>query len=183
MGACTENWNSMAPVNEGRFCSRCQHAVVDFTGWSQQAVLNYKLQHPDACGLYDTERIEPHLVPLVDLLRPTRSVLVAGLALGSLHVAAQSDAPANTEQAPNVPSAAPASSAQELVHDKPDGVYGTCPMPETTPTRLHKRPYRRFYVSKRFPFIHIKRRYTMGRFAFHPHSRSSRSMVVGTPSF
>jgi hypothetical protein len=106
---------------------------------------------------------------------------VAGLALGTIQAVAQKEAPYPTEQLPN---AHTAGASQEVVTDKPDGVYDTCPLPaDTAPTRLRHKPYRRLYVSKRFPFIHVKRRYTMGRFAFNPHSRSSRSMVVGTPSF
>lgn len=180
MNACKEDWGAMSPTEGGRYCGRCQHAVVDFTGWSRTAVAAYKQQHPDACGLYDLEHIHPHLVPLVDLLRPARSVLVAGLALGSIQAVAQSEAPYPTEQLPTATPNTPAA----VIADKPDGVHDTCPVPvDTAPARLRHKPYRRLYVSKRFPFIHIRRRFTMGAMVFHPYSKSSRSMAVGTPSF
>lgn len=163
--ACSEDWSAMRFVEGGRFCDRCQHAVVDFVGWRREAVLAYKRQHPEACGRYEAEHIEPHLVPLVDLLLPKRRVLAAGLLLGSVHVMAQADAPAPTEQLPftsgqaNVPEPA-------AVSEKPDGVHGICPVPVNEPVKTQpyrRRPHRKVYVSRRFPFIHIRRRRVMGR--------------------
>lgn len=156
----------MSPVGGGRFCERCQHAVVDFTGWSREAVLAYKRQHPDACGRYEAEHIMPDLVPLVDLLRPTRSVLAAGLLLGSVQVMAQADAPAPTEQGPFT-SGEEAVPEPAAVSDKPDGIHGICPVPVDQPVKARpykRRPYRKVYVSRRFPFIHVRRRHYVGVF-------------------
>lgn len=157
----------MPPVNGGRFCDRCQHAVVDFAGWSRDAVLAYRRMHPEACGRYEVEHIEPDLVPLVDLLRPARGVLAAGLLLGSVQVMAQADAPAPTEQVPTTKAEEPAATP-ETISDKPDGIHGICLVPAEEPVKARpykRRPYRKVYVSKRFPFIHVRRRHVMGRFA------------------
>ncbi|MBK9176911.1 MAG: hypothetical protein IPM46_11370 [Flavobacteriales bacterium] len=164
--SCQENWNRMSPVEGGRFCGKCQHAVVDFTGWSREAVLAYKRAHPDACGRYLPEHLEPQLIPLADLLKPKRGVLAAGLLLGSVQVMAQVDAPPPTEQiapAGIEPAALDQVQPVLLPTDKPDGVNGTCPVPEEEPKWHHnRRPARKLYVSKRFPFVHVRRRFVMG---------------------
>ncbi len=175
-GACREDWNAMPPVAEGRFCLKCRHAVMDFTGWDRRAVVAYKREHPEACGVYRPEHLEPHLVPLVELLSPKRGLLAAGLTLGSVAVIAQDTrTPAPSEYTrPVLPVDAPRAaqvveapaSPEEL--EKEMALFGTCvrqePLaaPRTRPHRFH-----RLYVSKRFPFIHFRRRRLMGRFALH----------------
>lgn len=158
----------MLPEAEGRFCRECHHAIVDFTGWSRERMRAYKRDHPDTCGRYLPEHIEPDLVPLVDLLKPKRGVLAAGLLLGSVRVMAQADAPPPTEQvAPSVgePAAHDLEQLLLLPSDKPDGINGSCPVPMVEPKWHHnRRPARKLYVSKRFPFVHVRRRYVMGFF-------------------
>lgn len=38
---CHENWNDMTPLDQGRFCSSCQKAVVDFTGLSDAQLIAF----------------------------------------------------------------------------------------------------------------------------------------------
>lgn len=38
---CHENWHQMTPNEQGRFCMSCQKTVVDFSGMSDQEVLNH----------------------------------------------------------------------------------------------------------------------------------------------
>lgn len=180
----------MHPVAAGRYCGKCRHAVMDFTGWDRAAVLAYKRDHPEACGLYRTEHIEPDLVPLVDLLRPTRGLLAAGLALGSITVAAQQGpVPAPSEYTrPVVPvdspraamvAEAPASAAEA---EKQEALFGTCRREAPlAPPKARPHRFRRIYVSKRFPFIHFRRPRTMGRYVYH--SRDNMLRPIGTASF
>ncbi|MBP7409169.1 MAG: hypothetical protein KA941_10465 [Flavobacteriales bacterium] len=164
--SCKENWNQMPTVGNGRFCQKCQHSVVDFSNWDHAAVVTYKQAHPEACGRYRLEHVEPDLIPLADLLLPKRGILVAGLALGAIQVSAQVSEPQPTEQVAPVPDPATPTGIKAVplvVSDKPDGVHGTCPrivLEEPLPT-AYKNPSR-LYVSKRFPFVHKRRRYVMG---------------------
>jgi hypothetical protein len=48
---CQENWNNMEPTEQGQFCNSCQKAVVDFTGLTDQQILQYFLNNPiPVCG-------------------------------------------------------------------------------------------------------------------------------------
>jgi len=38
---CHESWNSMSPVENGRFCSSCSKAVVDFTSMTNQQIIDH----------------------------------------------------------------------------------------------------------------------------------------------
>lgn len=179
----------MRPVEGGRFCAKCRHAVVDFTGWDRRAVVAYKREHPEACGVYRAEHLEPHLVPLVDLFRPKRGLLAAGLALGSVAVIAQ-ETPPPTPSAytrPAVPVDAPRASqvveppvtAEQL--EKEATLFGTCARrePIARPQVRHRR-FHRIYVSKRFPFIHFRRPRIMGKMMYTVHDGM---LWTGTPSF
>ncbi|MBL8002524.1 MAG: hypothetical protein JNL05_11225 [Flavobacteriales bacterium] len=185
-GDCREDWNAMPPAAGGRFCGKCQHAVMDFTGWDRAAVLAYKRAHPEACGLYRAEHIEPDLVPLVDLLRPRRGLLAAGLALGAITVTAQAPAdPAPTEQrAPDgTRITKPERTGDHALRPVSEpGYQEVCPRPDPPPVAKAKpHRFRRMYVSKRFPFIHFRRPRIMGRYALHTHDNMLR--VTGTPGF
>jgi hypothetical protein len=48
---CSASWDQMHPTEQGRFCSSCQKTVVDFTGMSDQEVLNWFAKPPGGiCG-------------------------------------------------------------------------------------------------------------------------------------
>lgn len=180
----------MHPVAAGRYCGKCRHAVMDFTGWDRTAVLAYKRDHPEACGLYRAEHIEPHLIPLVDLLRPKRGLLAAGLALGSIAVAAQDTPPPPPSEytRPVVPVDAPRAAqvidtpASAVEADKHEALFGTCRREAPlAPPKAGPHRFRRIYVSKRFPFIHFRRPRTMGRYVYR--SRDNMLRPIGTASF
>jgi hypothetical protein len=159
---------------------------MDFTGWDRAAVLTYKRAHPEACGLYRAEHLEPHLVPLVDLLRPRSGLLAAGLAMGAITVTAQAPTdPAPTEQrAPDgTRTVKPERTADQALPPMSEpGFQEVCPRPDPPPAakaRPHR--FRRMYVSKRFPFIHFRRPRFMGRMMVHTDDNMLRG--IGTPSF
>jgi hypothetical protein len=76
---CSEDRSAMKPIKHGFFCGKCQHDVIDFTQWEQQALNVHLAEHPDTCGLYRAEQIEPQLRPLADLLSPKVTALAASL--------------------------------------------------------------------------------------------------------
>ncbi len=155
---CQENWDAMEPIGAGRFCAKCQHSVIDFTGWDRRSMLAYLKQHPGTCGQYRPDQLEPELIPLAELLSLKSAALVAGLTLGSIQVSAQAPEPPHTEQTlpmhgsdgqPVLDDRTP------VLSDKPDGIHGTCPRP-VAPTPTHS-PKHHFYVSARFPFFHVRK--------------------------
>ncbi|MCC7503365.1 MAG: hypothetical protein IT229_12595 [Flavobacteriales bacterium] len=186
-GACREDWNAMQPITDGRFCGKCQHAVIDFSSWDRAAVVAFKQQHPDACGVYLPEHLEPELIPLVELLGAKRGLLAAGLALGAITVHAQTAPTTPTEQtAPERstkprPVIAPENRPTEAIPGiKSEAFAGICTI-EQAPKPPKRYRYHKLYVSKRFPFIHVRLPRTMGRYAVHTHDNMLR--VTGTPSF
>jgi carboxypeptidase-like protein len=60
---CHENWNNMAPDEQGRFCGSCQKIVVDFTAMSDKELLDHISttagQH--ACGRFSTHQLNTDL--------------------------------------------------------------------------------------------------------------------------
>jgi hypothetical protein len=56
---CSENWDTMKPVEKGRFCAKCTKTVVDFTGMSKadMCIFLKKNQGKEICG-----RINPHQI-------------------------------------------------------------------------------------------------------------------------
>lgn len=177
----------MRPITDGRFCGKCQHAVIDFSGWDRAAVVAYKQQHPEACGVYLPEHLEPELIPLVDLLGAKRGLLAAGLALGAITVHAQTAPSVPTEQtyparstSPRLVIAPENRPTKAIPGMKSEAFAGICPI-EQAPKPPKRYRNHKFYVSKRFPFIHFRRPYTMGRYAHHTNDNMLR--VTGTPSF
>lgn len=178
----------MLPLEGGRFCGTCQHAVLDFTGWDRRSVIAYKQQHPEACGVYLPHHLEPDLIPLVDLLGAKRGLLAAGLTLGAITVQAQAADPTPTEQTipdrptPPGPEIAPENMPRSVIPGmKSPAFAGICYRDERPTPKAKVHRFHRLYVSKRFPFIHFRRPRIMGRFAYHTHDNMLR--VSGTPSF
>lgn len=56
---CNENWNSMTPQNQGRFCSNCQLVVTDFTKMDDNEIIHYFRTHQNEkiCGHFRNEQL------------------------------------------------------------------------------------------------------------------------------
>ena len=56
---CNENWNKMAPQNQGRFCTSCQLVVTDFTKMDDQEIIHYFRTHQNEkiCGHFRSEQV------------------------------------------------------------------------------------------------------------------------------
>jgi len=56
---CNENWNSMKPQIQGRFCSSCQLVVTDFTKMDDQEIIHYFRMHQNEkiCGHFRNEQL------------------------------------------------------------------------------------------------------------------------------
>jgi hypothetical protein len=160
---CDQDWDAMRPTANGRHCAQCDQAVVDFTHWDRQAMLDHLRMNPGTCGLYTTEQVEPHLVPIADLsgglLRGAFAALAA-LALHTTHAQTPTPAPAPTEQLPVQRHVTQEEAGQQ--DDIEEKCWMEKPSKEAAPVRQHRRS--KLYVSKRFPFVHKRRPYLVGRY-------------------
>jgi hypothetical protein len=58
---CHENWGSMTPNEQGRFCGSCQKTVVDFTTFFAEDIQNYFTKHygQKVCGRFKKQQLNP----------------------------------------------------------------------------------------------------------------------------
>lgn len=49
---CTQSWQEMTPVTQGRFCGQCCKTVIDFSSWEPADILVYLRQYPATCGRF-----------------------------------------------------------------------------------------------------------------------------------
>lgn len=161
---CDQDWDAMRPTANGRHCAQCDHAVVDFTRWERQAMLEHLHKNPGTCGLYTTGQVEPGLVPIPDLSGGLLRGAFAALAALTLHTTqAQTHvpAPAPTEQQPV---AQPGPRVETRAEKDPGAkCWMEEPAEEAAPVRQHR--HSKFYVSGRFPFVHKRRPRRMGKLA------------------
>lgn len=170
--SCDQRWEDMAPAGNDRFCLSCQKPVVDFTGWERDALVAWFRERPDTCGMFRAEQVDPSLIAMKEVDLGVRKGIFAALAALTLTTAqaqGERSSPALMEQ---TDSGAPG----RQVERQPNELNGercwveketvTADKPQKRSSGRHK-----LYVSKRFPFIHLKRRRTMGR------------IQMGCPSF
>jgi len=59
---CFENWENMSPTNQGKHCFSCEKEVIDFTGFSEQELLQYFSKPKDnerkICGRFNESQIQ-----------------------------------------------------------------------------------------------------------------------------
>lgn len=58
---CNENWNSMKPNKNGRFCDSCDKIVIDFTKMNNPEIQNYFTENSNnerICGYFKFNQIE-----------------------------------------------------------------------------------------------------------------------------
>jgi hypothetical protein len=57
---CHENWESMSPVEKGKFCGSCQKQVVDFSNMSDRDIAEFfkKPSTGSVCGRFMTDQLE-----------------------------------------------------------------------------------------------------------------------------
>ncbi|KQO33376.1 hypothetical protein ASF10_18625 [Flavobacterium sp. Leaf82] len=59
---CNQNWNSMIPDKNGKFCNSCNKTVIDFTKMENLEIKNYLLEkksnQESICGHFKFDQIE-----------------------------------------------------------------------------------------------------------------------------
>jgi len=59
---CHENWDQMAPAEQGRFCSVCVKTVKDFTAVSDEGIVDaFSQNSEDTCGRFKTSQLNRDL--------------------------------------------------------------------------------------------------------------------------
>jgi len=59
--ACSQNWDAMSPVGDGRYCSSCQKQVKDFSAFSNVELQQWFQLHTDekSCGRFTQAQLAP----------------------------------------------------------------------------------------------------------------------------
>ena len=59
---CHEDWNKMTPVEKGRFCNACNKTVFDFTGKSDEQIIETFESRGNLCGRFKVTQLDRQLV-------------------------------------------------------------------------------------------------------------------------
>jgi hypothetical protein len=54
---CSQNWQQMAPITNGRFCTSCSKAVTDMTAMTNQQIIDYLAAGSNICGRIRQEQL------------------------------------------------------------------------------------------------------------------------------
>jgi hypothetical protein len=158
--ACDQDWNDMKISGLGRHCEVCRKTVIDYSAKSIDQIA--MAGNRELCGMFRVEQIEPDLHPIKApfSLRTTLITLGAVLGLELSQVHGQ-----ELEQRPKI----------ENVVDKDSSRTATAPAATRLEDKVVRhqdcgdtkpRIRRKYYFTKRFPFIVKRRTRTVGRFRF-----------------
>jgi len=80
---CHEDWNNMTPAEQGRFCSRCQKVVTDFTNYTDAQLYQFLRNHnKQVCGRFYNRQLNTSIsVPPQPHSRLYRYFIGLGLSL------------------------------------------------------------------------------------------------------
>lgn len=57
---CSENYDAMTSVSNGKFCNSCKHVVQDFTEMSNQQIIDVlQVHNGKVCGMFNDEQLAP----------------------------------------------------------------------------------------------------------------------------
>lgn len=54
---CSEDWDKMNPVAQGRFCLSCEKKVIDFTSMPDYELIAYLKNHKNSCGRFTNSQL------------------------------------------------------------------------------------------------------------------------------
>lgn len=94
---CNESWSQMAKTENGKFCSSCQHEVVDYASMNDSQILAHITKHGLGCGNWRNDQLQRDIKkPRKYSLKYLWSVIL--LMVLSRSVSAQEKKPIDTVQ-------------------------------------------------------------------------------------
>lgn len=161
---CNQKWEHMKASENGRFCDRCKHEVVDFTNMSMERIRAVKAKNGSVCGHFRIEQVEDLTLIEFKTFKKVRYWFATlttflGLELGKAHaqhyrpevkceITGRCNDSTNTI---HVKKANPASEESVCSKDPTDrSIYH----PETGK--------KKYYLTKGFPFIVKRRQHVSG---------------------
>ena len=82
---CHENWDSMSPTEQGRFCNSCEKEVVSFANKTDAQIVAYFKNAPTkVCGQFRPEQLRTYTLPQQSLVSPRFRALTVGSLLSVL---------------------------------------------------------------------------------------------------
>jgi hypothetical protein len=168
---CDQDWDNMKPTACGRFCTVCNKEVHDFRYKSLDEIKRRQQLEGKVCGVFLPEQVDQELIPLsfgwLERWKVWLATIATLLGLETAKLYAQSPPKSTIEvvDQKKIPEA-PANKKNDVVNKADENGEDILSTPSTKPPAGKSK----YYLSKRFPFIH-KRRKFMGR------------IMMGCPSF
>jgi hypothetical protein len=169
--SCQEDLDAMSETEKGKFCSTCKREVIDFTKMSYSEIQKARGSESKTCGIFLAEQLDPSLHPVeMPKVRSYAFLSSVLLALNFGSVSAQSTVDPKVEQSQgtsNAPNLTPeeakekSESSQHISMSKAAPTESDSPSSSPTTVRAKAKRAKKWYWSKRFPFLHkkYKRRY------------------------
>ncbi|MFL5752720.1 MAG: hypothetical protein ACJ76F_04890 [Bacteroidia bacterium] len=145
---CSQDWNKMKSVTEGRHCETCCKTVIDFTHLSPHEIKAHA-HKKNLCARFYEGQLDPFLVKPIESGRPFKLFLF--LSTFSLGLCAKN--PMKLHEKPGIEH----SSAQKSMGSE-ISIYSAGPDQSEYSGPGNKKPFMKtkkkvFYWSKRFPFV------------------------------
>lgn len=154
---CNQNWDDMDMNGCQRFCQQCEKVVHDFTKTSLDEI--EPNSEGDLCGLFRIEQVEPDLIPLntPKIIRNATFAISAIIGIGLTNVNAQNT---TTYSAIEMVDSQPNDSSH--INLQKGAVQEKKPSKATREKPKIQR--KKWYLSRRFPFLHKRPVRLGGRF-------------------
>lgn len=96
---CHENWESMTPTEQGRFCLSCEKEVVSFTNQTEAQIVAYFKNAPkNVCGQFKPAQLRTYALPQQSIFSPMLRAFTVGSMLTALTTTAVYGQQGNQEQ-------------------------------------------------------------------------------------
>ncbi|MCX6181800.1 MAG: hypothetical protein NT150_07725 [Bacteroidetes bacterium] len=162
---CSQTWESLEKKSTScSYCKGCNKDVIDFTGWERKDILKHYKDQPQTCGYFNLNQVDPSMVEFtLPEVKKYFKISIAASLLLSTSVAAQDSLKQSVqhEQLENKSNSDSASIVRQTCVSAIIRDAENKNKEEKVAEDKNKRT--KYYLSRRFPFIHKRRlRYVMG---------------------